>query len=46
MWDVVPWPWIEPSPSELGALNLNHWTTREAPVSPVLKQNKANYNDT
>ena len=41
MWDLVPWPWIEPSPSALGALNLNHWTTREAPVSPVLKQNKA-----
>ena len=29
MWDLVPWPGIEPSPAALGAYSLNHWTTRE-----------------
>ena len=32
MWDLVPWPGIEPGPSALGARNLNHWTTREVPL--------------
>ena len=31
MWDLVPWPGIEPGPLALEAQSLNHWTTREAP---------------
>ena len=29
MWDLVPWPGIEPGPPALGALSPSHWTTRE-----------------
>ena len=29
MWDLVPWPGIEPGPLILGAWNLSHWTTRD-----------------
>ena len=32
MWDLVPWPGIEPRPPALGAQSLSHWTTREVPV--------------
>ena len=31
MWDLVPWPGIEPRPPALGAWSLTHWTTREIP---------------
>ena len=31
MWDLVPWPGIEPGPHALGAQSLTHWTTREVP---------------
>ena len=31
MWDLVPWPGIEPRPPALGVQTLSHWTTREAP---------------
>ena len=31
IWDLVPWPGIEPGPSALEAQNLNHWTTRKVP---------------
>ena len=31
MWDLVPWPGIEPRPLALGVQNLSHWTTRKAP---------------
>ena len=31
MWDLVPWPEIEPRPPALGAQSLNRWTTREVP---------------
>ena len=31
MWDLVPWPGIEPGPPALGAWSLSHWTTREVP---------------
>ena len=34
MWDLVPWPGIEPWPPVLGAQSLNHWDTRE--ISPWL----------
>ena len=32
MWDLVPWPGMEPGPPALGARSLNHWTTREVPI--------------
>ena len=28
MWDLVPWPGIEPGSLALGAQSLNHWTTK------------------
>ena len=31
MWDLVPWPGIEPGPPALEAWGLGHWTTREVP---------------
>ena len=31
MWDLVPWPGIEPRPLALGVQSLSHWTTREVP---------------
>ena len=31
MWNLGPWPDIEPQPSALGAWNLSHWTTRKVP---------------
>ena len=31
MWDLVPWPGIEPGISALGVPCLNHWTTRKLP---------------
>ena len=32
MWDLVPWPGIEPRPPTLGAWSLSHWTTMEVPI--------------
>ena len=31
VWDLVPWPGMEPKPTALGAWSLSHWTTREVP---------------
>ena len=31
LWDLVPWPGMEPRPPALGAQSLSHWTTREVP---------------
>ena len=31
MWDLVPWPGIEPRPPASGAQSISHWTTREVP---------------
>ena len=31
MWDLVPWPGIEPGSPALGVWCLTHWTTREIP---------------
>ena len=31
LWDLVPWPEIEPRPSALGTWSPSHWTTREIP---------------
>ena len=32
MWDLVPWPGIEPEPPALGLWSLSHWTNREVPL--------------
>ena len=37
MWDLAPWPGIEPGPPALGAQSLSHWTTREVPISSFLR---------
>ena len=29
MWDLIPWPGIEPGPPEWAAWSLNHWATME-----------------
>ena len=31
VWDLVPWPGIEPGPPVLGVWNLSPWTSREVP---------------
>ena len=31
VWDLVPWPRIEPRTPALGAWSLSHWTTRGVP---------------
>ena len=31
MWDLVPWPRIEPRPLPLGAWRFSHWATKEVP---------------
>ena len=36
MWDLVPWPGIEPRPPALGVCSLNHCATREVLGSPLL----------
>ena len=33
MWDLVPWPGIEPRPPALETQSLSHWTTREVSMS-------------
>ena len=33
MWDLVPWPGIEPGHPALEAQNFNHWTAREVTVT-------------
>ena len=37
MWDLVPWPGIEPGPPALGAQSLSHWTTREVPLTLLIE---------
>ena len=41
MWDLVPWPGIEPGPPALGAWNLSHWTTREVSWNWFVENNGA-----
>ena len=36
LWDLVPWPGIEPRPPTLRAWSLSPWTTRGVPESPLL----------
>ena len=31
MWDLVPWPGVEPRSPVLGVWSLSHWATREVP---------------
>ena len=38
MWDLVPWPGIEPQPPALGAGSLSNWTARESPVGRTRKE--------
>ena len=35
MWDLVPWPGIEPGSPALGAWSLSHWTTRKVPLHDI-----------
>ena len=35
---LVPRPWIEPVPSAVEVLSLNHWTVREVPPSSLKKK--------
>ena len=35
MWDLVPWPGIEPGYPTLGVWSLNHWTAREVPAQTL-----------
>jgi len=32
MWNLVPWPEMDPGSPALGAQSLNHWTTRKSPT--------------
>ena len=36
MWDLVPWPGIEPRPPALRAQSLSCWTSREVPYRYIL----------
>ena len=38
MWDLVPWPGIEPRPPALGAQSLIHCATREVPFAAFLNK--------
>ena len=35
MWNLDPWPAIEPGPPALGVCHLSHWTTRDVPIIPT-----------
>ena len=35
MWDLIPWPGIEPASPLLQAWSLCHWTTREVPPASL-----------
>ena len=32
LWDLVPWPMMEPGPPALRVQSSSHWTTREVPI--------------
>ena len=38
VWDLVPWPGIEPRPPALGVWSLNHWTTGKSLVATFLNE--------
>ena len=33
IWDLIPWPGMEPRPPALGAWSLSPWTTGEVPIA-------------
>ena len=35
MWNLDPWPGMEPGPPALGVWHLSHWTTRDVPNIPT-----------
>ena len=35
MWNLDPWPGVEPGPPALGVWQLGHWTTRDVPIVPT-----------
>ena len=37
MWNLVPWPGIEPGLPALWVCNLSHWTTREVPPLTLME---------
>ena len=37
IWDLTPWPGIEFGPPALGAQSISHWTTREVPMTSLIK---------
>ena len=37
MWDLIPWPGIKLGPLALRAQSLSSWTSREVPVSSLLR---------
>ena len=39
MWDLVPWPGIEPRPPALGLRSLSDYTTREIPLEDNIGEN-------
>ena len=41
MWDLVPWPGIEPGLPALGVQSLSHWTTREVPMAESWSEREA-----
>ena len=49
MWDLVPWPGIEPGSLASGVQNFSHWTTREVlvwafeRVTPFLRRSSFNF---
>ena len=44
IWDLVPWPGIEPR--HWGAWSLSHWTTREVPLLMTLMSHDLSWNYT
>ena len=40
---LVPWLGIEPEPPALGVQSLNHWTTREVPISFFIHFSRPEY---
>ena len=41
IWDLVPWPGMEPGPPALGLWSLGHWTTREIQYLWFFKEQKS-----
>ena len=37
LWDLVPWPGIEPQAPCIGSSEFSHWATRKIPSLPIFK---------